>query len=110
MEDPNQTFVSESFMALYTERGRPTAPRADIEARYEFCDDLASQVSEMCRTVQFSADLSESAALRTCFDGLAQPPLAVTGPESAWVMCRVCELLEWDVPAWLAERAPRGAR
>jgi len=104
MEDPNQTFVSGSFMALYTKGGRPTAPREDIEARYDFCDDLATQVAEMCRTVQFSNNLSETASLKTCFDGLMQPPAAASPAETAWVMCRVAELLEWPVPPWLTEQ------
>lgn len=102
MEDPNQTLVPESFMALYVQRGKPTLQRHEIEARHEFCDDLASQVSEMCRTVQFGGDLSESAALRKCFDGLIEPPLSVSAPEARWVMCRVAEILEWSVPAWLS--------
>ncbi len=101
MEDPNQTYVPESFMAMYQQRGRLTATREQIETRHEFCEDLASQVSEMCRTVQFAGDLSQSAALRKCFDGLVEPPLSVSQPEARWVMCRVAEMLEWDVPAWL---------
>ena len=101
MEDPNQTYVPESFLALYQQRGRFTASRAEVEARHEFCEDLASQVAELCRTVQFSGDLSESASLRKCFDGLVQPPATVNRAEARWLMCRVCELLEWDVPAWL---------
>lgn len=110
MEDPNQTFVSDGFLALYSQRGRPTRERAEIEARYEFCEDLAGQVATLCQTVQFNADLSESAALRTCFDGLAQPPRSVDDAEATWVICRVCELLEWQLPAWLVALAPRPPR
>ncbi|QHJ01102.1 ATPase with chaperone activity [Xylophilus rhododendri] len=102
-EDTNQIPIPESFMALYLQRGRPTLAREALEARLEFCEDLAAQVSELCQTVQFGGNLSESEALRKCLDGLLQPPASVSPAEARWVMCRVAELLQWDVPAWLLE-------
>jgi hypothetical protein len=101
MEDPNQILVPESFMALYQQRGRPTRERHEIEARFELCEDLAAHVSQLCATVQFSGDLSESAALKKCFDGLVEPPATVSQPEARWVMSRVAEMLDWPLPAWL---------
>ena len=42
MYDDNQTFVPDSFIALYSDaRGRLTAPRETIAARHEFCEDMA---------------------------------------------------------------------
>ena len=102
MYEPDQTFIADSFMPIYTAQGRPTGSRHEIAARYEFCEDLATQVSEICRTVQFGADLSESAALRKCMDGLLAPPASVSPDEATWVMRRAAELLEWALPAWLA--------
>ncbi|WPB59033.1 ATPase with chaperone activity [Xylophilus sp. GOD-11R] len=105
MEDTNRIPIPDSFMALYVRHGRPTHRQEEVEARLEFCEDLSTQVAELCRTVQFSGDLSESAALRKCLDGLLTPPASVSPGEARWVMCRVAEQLEWEIPAWLTQPA-----
>ena len=105
MYEPDQTFIADSFMALYTANGRPTGSRQEVAARYEFCEDMASQVGEMCRMLQFSTDVSESTALRKCLDGLLAPPASVSADEATWVMRRVAELLDWHLPVWLMPAA-----
>ncbi|MBC7993296.1 MAG: ATPase with chaperone activity, partial [Rhizobacter sp.] len=48
MSDDNQTEVPPSFIALFVEPGRikPNASRAEIQQRYEFCEDFASMLTE----------------------------------------------------------------
>lgn len=105
MYEPDQTFIADSFMVLYTANGRPTGSRQEVAARYDFCEDMAVQVSEICRTLQFNTDVSESTALRNCLDGLLAPPASVSADEATWVMRRVAELLEWHLPLWLLPEA-----
>jgi len=101
MYEQNQLFVADSFMALFVAGGRPTLTRKEIETRYDTCEDLASQVAEFCKTLQFSHDLSEQDALRRCHQGLVAPEAMVSADEALWVIRRVAELLTWDRPAWL---------
>jgi len=105
MYDHNQTFVSDSFAALYVVRERLTVTREALEARYETCEDLAGEVSRFCQTLQFGHDLSEGVALLRCHQGLLVAPAAVSEAEAGWVMCRVAEMLSWDLPDWLAAEA-----
>ena len=59
--DENQTFVAESFIALYRDaRERLTAPRATIAARHELCEDLANLLIEQCRTVHFRDEIGRA--------------------------------------------------
>ena len=54
MYDENQTFVPESFAALYQDgRQRLTLPKAELARRSEFCEDLAQLMTEHCSTVHF---------------------------------------------------------
>ena len=101
MYEQNQTFVADSFLALYVVHGRPVLSRQAIEARYETCEDLALQVAEFCKTLQFSQDLSEADALRRCHQGLLEPPASISRDEAGWVIRRVAELLSWPDPAWV---------
>lgn len=102
MYDHNQTFVADSFLALYAVNGRPTLGRREVEARHDACEDLAAQVAAFCETLQLGDDLSaQYDALRRCHRGLLEPPAAVSAAEARWVVRRVVELLAWDVPAWL---------
>lgn len=100
MDDSSQILVADSFIALYTQRGRLTVKRPELAERYETCEDLAQQVAEFCRTLQFGRDLSEDQALRQCHQGLLTPPTAVSPDEAAWVIRRVAELQNWDLPTW----------
>lgn len=103
MYELNQIEVPESFMALYARHGRPTAPRATVEQRYEMAEDLAAQMSQFCSTLQFKDDLGETEVLRRCHAGLLAVPETVTPAEAAWVTARAAELLEWAQPAFLRD-------
>ena len=102
MYDHNQTLIPDSFMALYAVHGRPTASRAETEARYEFCENLAVHTAAFLAT-QPSSPEEVDELLRRCHRGLLGEPAAVSPAEARWVVCRVAELQEWPSPAWPAE-------
>jgi len=100
--DHNQTLVPESFLALHSRHGWPLRPRAEIEARHEFCEDVALHAASYLASAHQEGD-DTSAALQRSHDGLRADPDAFTAGEAAWIVQRVAELQEWDAPAWLAE-------
>lgn len=92
--DENQTLVPASFIALYADaRGRLT--RADVAARHELCEDMASMLSEHCRNVHHAHHLAEDEILRRCLHGLLEEPSSVEPAEAEWVVHRTAELLQW---------------
>lgn len=96
--DENQTFVPESFIALYRDtRNRLTAPRETIAARYELCEDLANLLTDHCSTVHFRDGVDEATVLSRCHQGLLVPPTTVETPEAEWVVRRTAELLGWPM-------------
>ena len=98
--DHNQTFVADSFIALYRDaRQRLTAPRETVAARYEMCEDMASLMTEHCRSVHFRDGIDEGEVLRRCLLGLREPPTSFEPAEAAWVVRRTAELLEWPFAA-----------
>jgi hypothetical protein len=101
-DDQNQITIPPSFMALYLHNGRPIATRATIEQRYDLCEDLAIQTSDVCHTLQFKDELSEAEVLRRCRQSLEGDAVAdpiVNAGEADWVIQRVAELLDWRVVA-----------
>ena len=71
MSDDNQTFVAESFVAIYRDaRQRLTASREAIAARYELCEDMANLMTEHCRTIHFRDGVDEGEVLKRCHQGL----------------------------------------
>jgi len=101
-DDQNQITIPPSFMALYAQNGRPIATRAAIEQRYDLCEDLAIQTSDVCHTLQFKHELSESEVLRRCrasLEGDAVADAIVSAGEADWVVQRVAELLNWPIVA-----------
>jgi hypothetical protein len=107
VDEQNQIDIPQSFMALYSQNGRPTESRRTIETRYDLCEDLAVQTSDVCMTLQFKDDLPEAEVLRRCRDGLAQSG-AASEVEAGWIVTRVAELLHWPRPD--AEGPPAGRR
>jgi hypothetical protein len=95
--DENQTFVPDSFIALYRDaRNRLTAARETVAARYELCEDLANLLTEPCSTVHFRDGVDEGTVLSRCHQGLLAPPTTVEPPEAEWVVRRTAELLGWS--------------
>ena len=102
MYDENQTYVPESFCALYLDaRGRLIITKTELAQRSEFCEDLAQLTSDPCSTVHFRDGVDEATVLARCLAGLRQAASGVSAPEAHWVTRRVAELLGWEWPIHL---------
>ena len=97
MSDENQVVVSQSFVALHLEPGRskPRASRAEIAARYEFCEDLATMLTEHAATRRWELGVAEDDVLERIYQGLLGEASGVDAAEAEWVMRRLAELLDW---------------
>lgn len=97
MSEDSQIVVPESFVALYREPGRLklSAPRAEIMARHEFCDDLANMLTEQARTKLWELGVTEADVLVRMLRGLCSEGSPVNNDEAVWVTTRLAELLEW---------------
>ena len=104
MYDHNQTLVPESFLALHSAHGRPLLSRADTEARFEICEDLALHAAAFLEARQQGPDDADD-ALRRCFEGLRADAASMSAAEATWVVRRVAELQQWPAPAWLVDDA-----
>jgi hypothetical protein len=96
--------IPDSFLALYRDpRGRLRDSAAAVFARYDWCEDLALQVSESARSLALSLGGGEAEILSRLRDGLLGDGSTVAGagvsPEEAWwIEVRVAELLNWPHP------------
>ena len=110
MDEENQTFVAESFIALYRDaRNRLTASRETIAARYELCEDMANLTTEHCRMIHFRDGVDEAEVLRRCHQGLLTTPATFEATESEWVVRRTAELLDWPQPQLQSQPGEYGA-
>jgi hypothetical protein len=100
MSEDSQIVVPRSFIELYLPPGRikPTAPRDEIAARYEFCEDLASMLTEHARLKLWDLGITEEDVLERMHRGLVLPDAPVSLAEAQWVVRRLAELLEWRAP------------
>jgi hypothetical protein len=100
MTDENQIQVPRSFVALFVPPGRikPTESREWINERYDFCEDLASLMTEHARMTQLDLGITETDVLEQCHRGLLSDQSGVCAPEAGWVVRRLAELLDWDCP------------
>jgi hypothetical protein len=105
MSDDNQAVLPASFIALYLAPGRtkPSAPRAEIAQRYEFCEDLATMLVDHAQTKLWELGVTERDVLDRTHAGLLTAPSSVTPAEAEWVLRRLAELLGWQ-GAWPAPR------
>jgi hypothetical protein len=103
MTDESQIEIPPSFIALFVEPGRikPSASRREIGERYEFCEDLATLLTETARTMLFDLGVTEADVLERCHRGLRSGAAGVGAREAGWVVCRLAELLDW--PVWLPD-------
>lgn len=97
MTDDSQIVVPPSFIALYLAPGRskPNASRDEIAARHEFCEDLASMLSDHAVARLWELGAAEADVLERIQRGLLSEDSGVTSPEAAWVMRRLAEILNW---------------
>lgn len=97
MVDPNQLETPETFTALYVAPGayKPSLPRDELFARYEFCEDLANMLTEHASNVKFDTGATEIDVLERIRAGLLEPESGVNTQEAHWVTGRLAELLNW---------------
>lgn len=97
MSDESQIVVPPSFVALFVEPGRskPGAPRQEIAARHEFCEDLAQMLTEQAQDKRWQLGVDEATVLQRMLAGLRTEASVVSGAEARWVITRLAELLEW---------------
>jgi hypothetical protein len=113
--------IPDSFLALYRDaRGRLRESASAVFSRYDWCEDLALQVSETARALALSLGGGEADILARLREGLVGDGLEASGagvsPEEAWwIEVRVAEMLNWphpDLPvapaAQTTPRTPRG--
>lgn len=100
MSDEYQIEIPQSFLALYTDtrRQRLHTPWQEVAQRYELCEDLANLLTTTARDMEFSLGIAESDVLSRVHQGLQGEAAVVTPPEAQWVVCRLAELLDWDLP------------
>lgn len=100
MSDDSQLFVPPSFIALYLapHGTRPSAPREVIAARYEFCEDLATMLTEHAADIKSSLHVTDDDVLSRVYRGLCAPDSGVNPTEAQWVVNRLAELLGWPLP------------
>lgn len=112
MSDESQIEIPPSFIALYVPPGRikPTAARAEIAGRYEFCEDLATLLTDTARTMLFDLGITEGDVLERCHRGLCAEGSALSPAEAGWVIRRLAELLDWPAPQPASEPAPAAPR
>jgi len=104
MSDENQIEIPPSFIALFVEPGRirPSASRAEITQRYEFCEALATMLVERAQTLQWQLGITEGDVLERLHAGLMGEGAPVPANEGEWIVRRLAELLEWERPKWKA--------
>lgn len=93
-DDDSQIVVPPSFIALFVPPGRvkPTATRAHIVGRHEFCEDLAQALVETAQLQRWQLGITTADVLERIGRGLAG--LAdVDEAERGWVLTRLAELL-----------------
>lgn len=97
MSDENQIVVPPSFLALFVPPGRvkPTAPRHEIAARYELCEDLAQMLTEQALDKRWQLGVTEDDVLQRMLGGLRADASVVSPDEAVWVVTRLAELLDW---------------
>ena len=97
MTDESQITIPPSFIALYLEPGRtkPNAPRDVITQRYEFCEDLATMLTERAGEIKFDLGVTEDDVLQRIHRGLVADDSGVDPAEARWVVTRLAELLAW---------------
>lgn len=100
MSEDNQIIIPPSFIALFVPPGRlkPTEPREVIAERYELCEDLAQMLTEPARTQFAVLHITEADVLERVQAGLQGDDAVVTPAEAQWVVCRLAELLDWELP------------
>jgi hypothetical protein len=99
-DDDSQIVIPPAFIALYVPPGRikPTESRDFIAERHEFCEDLASTLTETAQQHLWNLGVTETDVLERIHRGLravAGGEAPVSADEARWVIGRLAELLGW---------------
>ena len=97
MSDENQLIIPPSFIALFVPPGRskPNASREQIAERYEFCEDLATMMTDSAKTLLWELGVTEADVLERVRRGLLTDESGVDAAQAEWVTHRLAELLDW---------------
>ena len=108
MSEYNQSVVASSFIALFLEPGRmkPNAPREFIAERYEFCEDLATMLTDHASAKRWELGVTGPDILERTHRGLCAGESGVNAREAEWVTRRLAELLGWDCPPLESQHDP----
>lgn len=108
MSDENQIVLPPSFVALFVAPGRtrPGASRGEISARHEFCEDLATMLTETASARLWELGITEADVLERIHRGLLVPGTPVSPAEAQWVIRRLAEMMGWPMPAEPAGAEP----
>ncbi len=100
MSDDSQIVVPPSFIALFVPSGRtkPSASREVMAERHEFCEDLATLLTEHARLKLWELGVTEADVLQRTHLGLLADGAQVSREEARWVVSRLAELLDWPLP------------
>ncbi len=100
MSEDNQIIVPDSFLALYTRPGgyKLTEPVGVVRARYELCEDLAQLLTAQAGARLDDRGASERDVLAGMREALSLEDSPVSATEAQWVVCRLAELMGWEMP------------
>jgi hypothetical protein len=98
LSEDRQIYVPGSFIALYVPVGqiKPIKPREEIEAKYDYCEDLAQLLLQAMYDKMAELNLPIDIAFSRVSNVLADPNLNLSEVESTWVLSRLNELSESD--------------
>jgi hypothetical protein len=93
--EDDQRVLPPSFLALFVPEGRvkPTASREEMLARHEFCEDLATMLSERAAEAHWRDGVDEGEVLRRIGLGLGEPATGLSAAEAGWVASRIAEIV-----------------
>ncbi len=96
MSDESQIHLPESFLALFQTPGKtkPSASRAHVIERYEWCEDMAQLLTEPAREQMFRMGITEEDVVHSLRPGLSDVATGLSEPEADWVAKRLRELLQ----------------
>lgn len=91
---------------------RPTQRSVNWAAaaqRYELCEDMAQLLCEQAPLIQHKQVLETDQVLTRMLQSLLEEEARLEESEALWVVCRLAELLQWPLPAGLADGLPPSA-
>ena len=101
----SQLLVPESFAELFITPGqrKPSIDRAALAEKFELCEDMAQMLTEHASQVLVKLGITEGDVLVRMLQGLVAEEGRLSEGEALWVVSRLAELLQWPLPARLAE-------